>query len=1009
VKQEDEEEQKDEEDEEQEQEEEEKQNQTEKEENVVVVKEERGNEAEKKVEGANGSADSLQVGDDSDRNDKEQNTRGSTSDEETQHLQSPGHSLQQRNVHELGGCIDDKMLTKGLADGSDMGMSRLDCLLPEGTGEPIKLIHESEHLINMQLEQLRRKMKTARLEIQCVHDVQERNSRLAVFQQLKTMAQHLYDQKQDLINERMRLIQIEQEMQMAQEEQEVDDLLDKALRLNVDEEVKRQIKPVAKAAPAAPTAPPIAEPSKTSVESMSIQAGEAAGAFFAGMSPQEITVRETNLARLRAELAAKRRDVEQLHAERQKQRQEREEQQLLEDLQQVEAEAEQLRRRSEQDGIVSGSEQDDREGGSENLMQKQLGTDLVAQGMDTSASQQQTERSMPLSSPLPDSGQVIPDAVDSVDLSLIAPISCEHSGVVAKQESDERPTHDTALSDAHSPDLLSGRAANKNESSDLHLSTGLQVERLLPASDPSTQTTEPNVGPDVADHGENTQSSCMREWENINEEQEGRPIASGQTLPVRSVSCKAQRQNHLTGLLPGAQVDEETASQDETSSHGTEEPMLRQPTPISPATLVSDLILDASLVNAESKAGNSEESPDTDTDVRQSLGEKVQEKHQVELRSSSGNMQDQDSEDSDAGHHQRGHRVGGHLQQVVSRAIGSDTPAAKTAADAQKKEPCPAQPLSPPLELQNQDCTPSLIVPENLKRSQEQLFDAISADILDTLLGEIWDERRGRSQQSVVQRSVGRQSKHDRGVSTKLQQAPAEPPAPSVPQVVDTSDAFVSLFLDTAFLQLGVTDENAKVATPLQPVETWLPSVLHIMQRREGSTSEAGLPGAKPSGRERDVISFARLLADTLVEVACEEVKLGPRSLGWRRPGFGEPPLSRYWAKEASNVHMTSSQQNWRRVRTRVSESVKCGCKFDSGDNDGAGTAGNLDSDGHGLSLMNIDEGIDALLEEEICSDEISWLDTTNEERLVKNQVANVIFAELIEEMISEMQEIWPD
>jgi len=58
---------------------------------------------------------------------------------------------------------------------------------------------------------------------------------------------------------------------------------------------------------------------------------------------------------------------------------------------------------------------------------------------------------------------------------------------------------------------------------------------------------------------------------------------------------------------------------------------------------------------------------------------------------------------------------------------------------------------------------------------------------------------------------------------------------------------------------------------------------------------------------------------------------------------------------------------------------------------------------------MNIDEGIDALLEEEICSDEISWLDTTNEERLVKNQVAHMIFAELIEEMVREVQEMLPD
>jgi len=283
------------------------------------------------------------------------------------------------------------------------------------------------------------------------------------------------------------------------------------------------------------------------------------------------------------------------------------------------------------------------------------------------------------------------------------------------------------------------------------------------------------------------------------------------------------------------------------------------------------------------------------------------------------------------------------------------------------------------------------------------MVDTISADLLNMLLGEILDEHRSSSQRSVVQRPAERQPKHDRGTSTKLHQTPVETPTPCVLHGIDTSDTFVNLFLDTALPQLGVTDEAAQVIIPLKPVETWLPSVLPVMQ------SEGNLPVATPSGLGRDVVSFAHLLADTLVEVACEEVKLGPRISGWRRPGFGEPPLSRYWAKEAADVHMTSSQQNWRRVRTRVSESVRCGCKFDTGENDGAGTAGNLDADAHGLSLMNIDEGIDALLEEEICSDEISWLDTTNEERLVKNQVAHMIFSELVEEMVGEVQEMWPD
>jgi len=227
---------------------------------------------------------------------------------------------------------------------------------------------------------------------------------------------------------------------------------------------------------------------------------------------------------------------------------------------------------------------------------------------------------------------------------------------------------------------------------------------------------------------------------------------------------------------------------------------------------------------------------------------------------------------------------------------------------------------------------------------------------------------------------------------------------------IDTSEATVSLFLDAALPLLGVEDEASVVEAPICPVYSWLPAAVEAMQRREGTVVGAEL-AAKPGSRERDVVSFARLLGDALVEIASEEVKEKPRMLGWCRPGFGEPPLSRYHAQQAREGQVATPQQTWTKVRSRLGEAVRFGCRFDSGDGDAVGTSGapgSLDSEGPGGALVNIDEGIDALLEEEICTDEASWLDISKDERLVKNQVVQMIFADLIDETVAEVKEMWP-
>merc|ERR1712050_805512 len=97
--------------------------------------------------------------------------------------------------------------------------------------------------------------------------------------------------------------------------------------------------------------------------------------------------------------------------------------------------------------------------------------------------------------------------------------------------------------------------------------------------------------------------------------------------------------------------------------------------------------------------------------------------------------------------------------------------------------------------------------------------------------------------------------------------------------------------------------------TPIKPMETWLPTVFEAMQQCD---SVAGTRKRTGSDARRGVDSFTRLLSDALVEFACEEVKAGPRMLGWCRPGFGEPPLSRFRAQQAAEGKNATAQRTWK-------------------------------------------------------------------------------------------------
>jgi len=265
---------------------------------------------------------------------------------------------------------------------------------------------------------------------------------------------------------------------------------------------------------------------------------------------------------------------------------------------------------------------------------------------------------------------------------------------------------------------------------------------------------------------------------------------------------------------------------------------------------------------------------------------------------------------------------------------------------------------------------------------------------------------------------------------------------------------------------MGVSNEASAVTAPLRPLEDWFPEVLEVMQLKNGVTPGRGYQSitrkkrmltkscdgvddvdlddeeaaddkddplsddedaCSPSGanamgmRERDVESFTRLLGEALFEVAGEEVQepQGPRVLGWRRPGFGESPMARFQEKQVQEGKAASQQMTWDKVRSKLNDAVRFGCRSEAvGEGDpsttaaaAAGVASVLEAEmgGSGAvqALANLDEGIDALLEEEICSDEASWLDIRSDVKDVKNQVAHMIFAELIEEVVAEISDMW--
>lgn len=233
---------------------------------------------------------------------------------------------------------------------------------------------------------------------------------------------------------------------------------------------------------------------------------------------------------------------------------------------------------------------------------------------------------------------------------------------------------------------------------------------------------------------------------------------------------------------------------------------------------------------------------------------------------------------------------------------------------------------------------------------------------------------------------------------------------------IDTSEAVVGPFVDAAFQHFGVVDETQPVAGPVPPVEEWLPSVKEIMRSKAAHEETEESESPEDSDRAAAIEGFTRLLADALLEIASEEVKeQGPRVMGWRRPCFGEAPLSRFREKQAQEGLTSSQKQTWEKVRAKLTEQVRFGGRTEAAEETSAVSgvqAGRMNIDleagaAGALALANLDEGIDALLEEEICSDEASWLDIKADVQKVKNEVARMIFQDLVEEVANEIARLW--
>lgn len=324
--------------------------------------------------------------------------------------------------------------------------------------------------------------------------------------------------------------------------------------------------------------------------------------------------------------------------------------------------------------------------------------------------------------------------------------------------------------------------------------------------------------------------------------------------------------------------------------------------------------------------------------------------------------------------------------------LGSPRTAAASSASAAGTEVGPSADVDAPSSLEA-SATPRAASGAVDKAEASSL---IAAELLDTLLGEVWSELADRS--GVAPRGVAAQPK-----------PPTITPAAGAATKMD-------FFWDRALQLLGVESESDPVVLPLRPTEEWLPTMVEDMMKQQ----EVGQPLAalgNNSRHERDLVAFVKFLGEVLVEIVSEEVKVGPRNLGSRRRGSGELSLAaRVRAKQREKGLALKPQLTWGQVRSRWFDDVRSGRRI--------GDVQSEDARGADMELANDEAWIrcdeasvhnrnrperlmDALLDEEISADEARWLDSADDYKDVKNQVVQLIFSDLIDETAMELQSIW--
>mmetsp|Transcript_72492 Transcript_72492/g.172822 ORF Transcript_72492/g.172822 Transcript_72492/m.172822 type:complete len:842 (-) Transcript_72492:159-2684(-) len=148
------------------------------------------------------------------------------------------------------------------------------------------------------------------------------------------------------------------------------------------------------------------------------------------------------------------------------------------------------------------------------------------------------------------------------------------------------------------------------------------------------------------------------------------------------------------------------------------------------------------------------------------------------------------------------------------------------------------------------------------------------------------------------------------------------------------------------------------------------------------------------------------LLADAILEVAAEQQQppVEPRRLGWQRPAFGEPPLTRFREIERKRKEGEPqlSGKTWNQIRALLEEVFSMSRSPPATET--TNFVGSIDS----TADITADDRLELLVMEEIYADEASWLDVGGDVEVVKNQVAHLIFSDLVDDTLEEIKRLWP-